>query len=162
MTESDTRNQAAHFLHRWYDQDHHLSELVRMLEHLSDESQYLVALLMGSIAQDAIELTGKSQFIKDLDWDKIIGILKSKRGRRWYDEEPEMHKAFNLLYSLEDAAKSWVAEQLYKPVLLIQTYEERCRATGVPVDLNIICDIMEVTFKEGNHVLTERFNHLYT
>lgn len=161
MTQPDNRSHAAHFLHRWYDQDHHLSELVRVLEQLSDESRYLVALLLGSIAEEAIALTGKRHFIKDLDWDRIIGILKSKRGRRWYDEEPEMHKAFNLLYSLDDEAKDWVAEQLYKPVLLIQTYEDRCKSSGAEIDLNVICDIIEVTFKEGVDKLPARFTHLH-
>ena len=147
------------FLHRWYDQDMHVSELVAIMEGLSDESQYLLALLLGAIAEEIIANKGKSQFVKELDWDKLISLMKSKRGRRWYDEEPEMHKAFNLLFSLDDADKGAVGRQLYVPALIIQAYERYCKAKQHPVDLDVICDIVEVSFREGAQAAESKFAH---
>ncbi|MEB3287077.1 MAG: hypothetical protein VKJ04_06200 [Vampirovibrionales bacterium] len=154
-----TGNQFSGFLHRWYDQDLHVSELVKVMSGLSDENQYLLALLIGALSEEVIKHKGKSNFVQELDWDKLMGILKSKRGRRWYDEEPEMHKAFNILYSLPDMDKAWVGEQLHMPSLLIESYERRCKEQGKPVDLEVVCQILEVTFKQGIETAQAQFAH---
>lgn len=146
---------ASHF-HRWYDMDVQLSELVHSMETLGEESQTLLAFLMTLFSDQIVKVRGRT-FFSDLEWDKIIGIYKSKRGRRWYDREPVLHKAFNKLYSLSDDDKVVIARELYIPSRIVRHYESRCQETGKSVDLETIFAIVETCFKEGPDIAQERY-----
>lgn len=146
---------APHF-HRWYDMDIQLSELVHSLEVLSEESQTLFAFLMGLFSDQIVKVRGR-EFFSELEWDKIIGIYKSKRGRRWYDREPATHKAFNKLYSLSDDDKAVIARELHVPSRIVKRYENFCQAASREPDLDIVFSIVETCFKEGPDIAQERY-----
>lgn len=135
-------------VHRWYDQDIHLSELVRTMELLSEESQILFALLLASFCDEVVRLKGRS-FFKEMDWNKLKGLYKSKTGRRWYDDQTVLHVAFNKLYSLTDEDKAGIARKLHVPVRLVGNYEAYCKEHQRPLDLDEIQAILSTIFKDG-------------
>jgi hypothetical protein len=146
-------------IHRWYDMDVQLSELVLSLEMLSEESQTLFAFLLMLFSDEIVRAKGRA-FFQELEWEKIMGIYKSKRGRRWYDRQPVTHKAFNKLYSLSDDNKAIIAQQLYIPVRIVKQYETHCQEQGGTPDINLIFDIVETSFREGPQVAQERYRSL--
>ena len=146
----------AGFFQRWYDCDVQLSGLVESLEALSGDSQTLFALLMTFFSDEIVRVKG-NDFFAELEWDKIVGIYKSKRGRRWYDREPLLQKAFNMVYSLNDDAKAAIAKELYVPSRIVKDYESHCQRLSKPTDLDMICKIVETSFKEGHEKAQERY-----
>lgn len=134
-------------LHRWYDQDIQLSELVRTLETLREESQTLFAFLLTSFSDEIRRVKG-ARFFQELQWGKLLALYKSKRGRRWYDREAVLHKAFNKLYSLTDADKAQIARNLVLPIRMVKQYESECDAQQQPIDLDTLCSIVEFAFNE--------------
>lgn len=135
-------------VHRWYDHDVHLSELVRTMETLSEESQILFALLLASFCDEVVRRKGRS-FFREMDWAKLKGLYKSKTGRRWYDEQSVLHVAFNKLYSLNDEDKASIAHKLHVPVRLISNYEVYCKEHRRKKDLDEIQSILSTIFKDG-------------
>ena len=110
---------------RWYDADIALSELVHTLESLSTQSQTLFALLINRFADRIVQVRGHD-FYTQLDWEKLMGILKSKHSRRWYDQEMIMHKTLNKLYSLSTIDQNLIARELCGPIQFISDYEKAC------------------------------------
>ena len=138
----------ADFVHRWYDRDLSLSELVRTLESLSEESQVLFAFLLMFFSDEVVQRKGR-EFFRELEWEKLIGIYKSKSGRRWYDQHAILHTAFNKLYSLNDLDKAAIAKELHVPGRIVQHYENYCKTHQTPADIEMIYTILATSFKEG-------------
>ena len=78
---------------RWYDIDERLREMVETMERMGNDSQYLFGYLLCFFSEELVRTKGQTEALKDLDWDKLMGLIKSKRKRRWYDQEPVLHKA---------------------------------------------------------------------
>lgn len=146
----------AHHIHRWYDSDVQLGELVRCLETLSEESQMLFAFLLTLFSDEIARLRGMG-FFREMEWGKLMGIYKSRQSRRWYDREPVLHKAFNKLYSLNDGDKAAVAGQLYPSSRIVAQYEGYCKAQSRQLDLETICAIVETSFAEGPDAAEKRY-----
>ena len=142
---------------RWYDIDEHLRETVETMERMTNDSQYLFGYLLCFLGEEVVKAQGKKEALKELDWDKLMGLVKSKRKRRWYDQDPVMHKAFNILYALNDQDKILVGDELYLPVRLVRRYERRCEDSSQRCDIDTICDIVETFFTEGAEAVEARF-----
>lgn len=148
----------AAFFQRWYDSDVQLSELVHSMESLSLESQVFFAFLVETFSDKIVKVRGK-QFFSEMDWDTLKGVYKSKRrGRRWYDSEPNLQRAFNKLYSLSADDKAAVARELHIPSRLVMRYESECHISAEsPPNIDLLCQIVETSFKEGPEKAQERF-----
>jgi predicted amidophosphoribosyltransferase len=133
---------------RWYDMDAPLSELVHTLETLSPNCQSLFAYLVKQTCDRIIKIRGR-EFIRNLDWTIFMGLIKSKRSRRWYDQEATLHVALNTLYSLSNADKSLVGRELSTPAQLVQRYEHYCQSTTQAISLDVVQSIIETCIKEG-------------
>jgi len=144
------------YIQRWYDMDVQLGELVRTLENLSEESQMLFAFLLTLFSDEIVKVKGLS-FFREMEWEKLIGIYKSKKGRRWYDQDPVLHKAFNKLYSLNDQQKAAIAKELYIPGRLVSLYEAHCKAKTQELNLETICEIVGTCFTEGAEAAQQRY-----
>src|SRR5690242_7635008 len=130
------------YFHRWYDLDLTLSELVQTIQALSEPSKILFGLLLLNFTDRVVQVRGHS-FFTQLEWPKMLGIIKSKRGNRWYDLDPVLHQAFNKLYSLSDADKDLIAKALYRPVLAVRRYEKECLSHSTPPDIEMVCSLVE-------------------
>ncbi len=135
-------------IQRWYDQDPQLSELVRTMETLSPDCQKLFALLIQDTCNRIILLRGRD-FIRNLDWTIFIGLIKSRRSRRWYDREELLRKAFKTLYSLSFPDKALVGKELSVPVQLVKRYENYCQKQDAEISLDMVQTIVETCIKEG-------------
>jgi hypothetical protein len=135
-------------IQRWYDMDAQLSDLVRTLEILGPESQALFAYMIKISSDRIIKIRGRA-FFRSLDWTIFMGLIKSKRSRRWYDEQAPLHVAFNTLFSLNDADKALVGRELSTPAHLVQRYEHYAQGKGEPVCLDVVQSIVETCIKEG-------------
>jgi hypothetical protein len=130
---------------RWYDADATLSEMIQVLESLSQPSQTLFALLITHFSNGIVRARGHA-FYTQLHWRKLYGLLQSRRSRRWYDKEALLHKSFNKLYSLSDADKSLIARELRVPLQLVRDYEATCSDQNTMPELDQICGIVEGCF----------------
>ena len=148
------------FIHRWYDVDLQVSEMVAALEGMTEESKHLFGFLLCFLCDELIKTKDRSAFMSELDWNKLVGLMKSKRSRRWYDHEPVLHKAFNLLYSLNDDDKILIGRELCAPSQLVREYETRCQDKQKTPDVNIVFEIVESVFTEGPNKAHERFSAL--
>jgi len=134
---------------RWYDIDDHLREMVETMERMTNDSQYLFGYLLCFLGEEVVKNQGKKEALKEMDWEKLTGLIKSKRKRRWYDQEPVLHKAFNMLYSLNDSDKILIGNQLHLPARLVRRYERRCEDNEQRMDIDMTCDIVETYFTDG-------------
>lgn len=148
-------------LHRWYDQDLRLSETVALLEELREESQILFAYLLLYICEESTRRKGRL-FFRELTWTKLLGIYKARHGRRWYDREPLLQKAFNTLYALGEQEQMIIAENLYAPVRLTHYYEASCAERDLPISMDRIQEILAFCFKEGSGKALEVYSILLT
>ena len=135
-------------IHRWYDMDPTLGELVRTMEQLSPNNQAFFAFLIKHSAERIIKIRGR-EFIRKLDWTVFLGLIKSKSSRRWYDQEPTQHQAFNLLYSLSDADKAVIARELNPSAEIVLRYESYARNKGQSIVPTVVQRIVETCIKEG-------------
>jgi hypothetical protein len=135
-------------IQRWYDMDAQLSELVHTLETLSPQTQALFAYLIRMSSDRIIKIRGR-QFIRNLDWTVFVGLIKSKRSRRWYDQQAPLHVAFNTLFSLSNPDKALVGRELSIPAHLVERYERYSEAKGQDICLDVVQSIVETCIKEG-------------
>ncbi len=143
--------QASTSFNRWYDADVYVSEMVQSVEKMSADSQQLFGYLLCFFSDAVIQAKDKSKFIRELDWDHFKGLIKSKRKRRWYDREPILHKAFNLLYALTEEDKMLVAKELSIPSQIVRDYERDCLAKNKEPNLDVVYKIVETVFTEGTN-----------
>ncbi len=141
---------------RWYDLDIQLSELVHSLETLTEESQMLFAFLLTFFSDEIVRIKGRL-FFKEMEWDKLVGIYKSKSGRRWYDRQEVLHKAFNKLYSLNEDDKAAIARELFIPSRIVKKYEEHCQGHKRQPDMETVFAIVATSFKEGTDEAQSRY-----
>ncbi len=85
---------------RWYDQYNHISSLIKITEQMPAGVQYNIGdNLIGTIERYK-EVAQKSDALKSLGADVVLGLYKSRRMLRWYDQIPQLHKAFNMMATL--------------------------------------------------------------
>lgn len=143
-------------IQRWYDMDESLSQLVRTLEHLSPGSQKLFATLLKKSSERLIKQRGR-KFAQSLDWSTFEGIMKSRRSRRWYDQEPDLHAAFNTLLSLNDADKARIGKELNMSAQIVAGYEKYCKIQQNKIRLSLVKSIVETCLQEGPEKVIELF-----
>ena len=144
-------------IQRWYDLDIHLSGMVRTLETLSSDSQTLFAHLLKDSTARIIKIRGRS-FVRALDWTIFIGLVKSKRSRRWYDQKQVLHVAFNMLYSLSDADKALIGRELFLPAELVLRYETYAKARHEEISIDVVHRILETCIKQGPEKALETYS----
>jgi hypothetical protein len=137
-------------VHRWYDRDAQLSDLVRTMERLSPDSQVLFGHILKQTAWQLIKHRGRT-FVRNLNWETFMGILKSKRSRRWYDRDHTLHTAFNLLFSLADGDRALIGRELSIPAELVHHYETYAQSRNEDICLDVVQSILETCFREGPH-----------
>jgi len=129
--------------------DAQLSDLVRTLEVLSPQSQLLLGHLLKNTIRRLIKMRGRN-FTRGLNIKTFMGLIKSKRSRRWYDQSHTLHTAFNMLFSLDDLDKSLIARELAAPVELIHDYEIYAKTHNDKVHANVTFSILETYLTKGH------------
>lgn len=104
---------------RWYDQTPEMSQAVRLMERISTTKQQWIAHTIVSL-MPLYQVTRRTDGLKKLGTEKVIGLLKSKVKRRWYDHDPLVHQAFNHLYLMDEDARH---EMAVKVLITIKALE---------------------------------------
>ncbi|HEY9687506.1 MAG TPA: hypothetical protein V6C52_11065 [Coleofasciculaceae cyanobacterium] len=101
-----------------------MSQAVRLLEKAPYPQQQTIAtIIVGSMQLH--HLTQRSEHgLKKLGSEKVMGLMKSKGKRRWYDQDPLMHQAFNYLYLMDDVLRH---EMAVKVLITLNALEESTR-----------------------------------
>lgn len=131
---------------RWYDVDLHLSNMVRTMELMTGQNRQLFGHLICMLCENRIEAEPE---VRKTDWEHLQGLIKSKRGRRWYDEDPVMHKAMNLLYTLTETTKIQIARQLVDVTGLVHDYELFCLKNDRTAEIDIVQTIIAKGIQDG-------------
>lgn len=109
---------------RWYDRNPELSQGVMLME----KAPFLVQLAVSRRIIEHVEnerlLRKKEHGLRELGTPKVTGLLKSKTKRRWYDEHPALHRAFNYLYMVEDEHRSELGLKIIIAVKLLERLGE--------------------------------------
>lgn len=86
---------------RWYDRIPELSQAVRQMEKLPlARQQWLAHAIIDLMPMH--QVSQRTEGLKKLGTEKVKGLLKAKVKRRWYDNDPLVHQAFNHLYLMDD------------------------------------------------------------
>lgn|SRR5574344_1442561 len=105
---------------RWYDKDPELSNMMKFLENLNEETR-------DEIAQDLIQIilneikTNKDKEISGLNDNKITEY------KRWYDKNISLYSAIELIKNLNDEERKQILPLLMESIVQIlaeKTYEQ--------------------------------------
>ncbi len=112
---------------RWYDTIPELSKSIKILERMPQNLKDAVCLPisnMTSLKELAVEHDSN---LKRLGSHKVMGLLKSKTKRRWYDQTPIVHKAFSFLYIMTQEQRYQVAIRMIVCIQALETYLNYCK-----------------------------------
>ncbi|MEB3287243.1 MAG: hypothetical protein VKJ04_07040 [Vampirovibrionales bacterium] len=91
---------------RWYDNIPELAQAVRLLERVPENvSSIICESVVNSHEYNGEDNTSEDYGLKKLGAQKVLGLMKSKTKRRWYDQHPVIHRAFNTLYMMDDTLR---------------------------------------------------------
>jgi hypothetical protein len=86
---------------RWYDKVPALGFAVEIMETMPSNIRVMLAQATNSfINREGWKNKHTDGQLKQIGRDKILGLMKSKKKLRWYDQNAEVHQAFNELYLL--------------------------------------------------------------
>lgn len=117
---------------RWYDSIPELAQAVRQMEKMPLAKQQWLASAIVSL-MPLHQIPQRTDGLKKLGSEKLLGLMKSKGKRRWYDQDPLVHQAFNYLYlmsndlRLEMAIKILICNQ----ALEVLKISEHNASTGI-------------------------------
>lgn len=110
---------------RWYDRIPELSQAVRMLEKLTPEKQRIIAeVIVNSMQLHELSHHSGHGFRK-LGTEKVVGLMKSKNKRRWYDKDPVVHQAFNCLYLMSATMRHEAGIKILISVTALEEAEKK-------------------------------------
>lgn len=145
---------------RWYDRIPELSQAVRQLEKASSDHQHLICQSVVHY-NDAVlgHRTSTDGGLKKLGTQKVMGLLKSKSKRRWYDQDPLLHQAFNYLYMMDDTERYRVALRILVSLEAMQAASLHPQFAFRNVsDHTVAKSIVQGIFKQHLQYLIEKIN----
>jgi len=92
--------QEENFNNRWYDNETAMNKVLNLMKDLPENIQEELALTLIQFAN----LIRKSKQIDEdtlsIGKDKVLGLYKASNKRRWYDKNPTLMSAMNILNTL--------------------------------------------------------------
>jgi hypothetical protein len=67
------------------------------------------------------QISQRSEGLKKLGSEKVMGLMRAKVKRRWYDQDPLIHQAFNLLYLMSDELRYEMAVKMLICIKILET-----------------------------------------
>ncbi len=112
---------------RWYDTIPELSKSIKILERMPQNLKDAVCRPIANMTS-LKELAAESDTnLKRLGSHKVMGLLKSKSKRRWYDQTPIVHKAFCFLYIMSQEQRYQVAIRMIACIHSLENYLSYCK-----------------------------------
>jgi hypothetical protein len=86
---------------RWYDEMPELRNAVSLMQVLPESVQVVMSQMISASLRKESRRKARNGELRQIGPEKILGLLKSKAKNRWYDQEANIHKAFNDIYLTE-------------------------------------------------------------
>jgi hypothetical protein len=124
---------------RWYDSVAELAQAVRLMEKVPATQQRAISqVILDSVDLHAVRYK-HDPGLKKLGTEKIMGLMKSKTKRRWYDQDPVVHQAFNLLYMMDEIARREMGLKIIFSIKVMEEAQLKMRShpmVGRQMDVN--------------------------
>ena len=138
---------------RWYDRSPQVSQAVRTLEKSHSDFQKAIAEVINELS-DLRSLTHQNEGgLKKIGSQKILGLMKSKAKRRWYDENPQMHKAINTMYVMSEEEREEIALKVLVSLGGLNSYKNRCTESETPPSYREMLAIVKSVFQKDTLAL---------
>lgn len=142
---------------RWYDRIPELSQAVRLLEVTPTRHREAICKMILEFAQNTAHNPANPDYgLKKLGSQKVLGLMKSKSKRRWYDREPVVHQAFNTLYMMEDKQRYDTAIRILVALEAIKTALKNPEWQRKNVNGKLSHDVVQGVFSQPTqHLLSK-------
>ncbi len=134
---------------RFYEEDSTVYKAVETIFLFPDEIQRIIAKGFEFLAErdcDAVELM---KAVRTLGSEKILGLHKSKRKLRHYDQNPQFHNAMNYLFLMSPESRLFLAKKILELIGFMQDYFKICREYGQNPDTKTCEKISDVYIELG-------------
>lgn len=86
---------------RWYDKDPRMAQILAILEHMPDETKEEFASVLIKLINIIKKNKTNDLGLTSLGKNRVLGLYKAFRKRRWYDHTPGLMYALNVLSTLD-------------------------------------------------------------
>ncbi|MCE3235510.1 MAG: hypothetical protein K0Q50_1690 [Vampirovibrio sp.] len=140
---------------RWYDRDPACPRLIKQIQGMQQPElrEFCARTLINFCEKLRKEIQlkdRKNRGINSIGLTALTGLYRfGQRRRRWYDQEPALHKAVGMLYSLPEIGLSVIAYKLGDTFGLLQIYSIVCSQVDQPPNMKDIAKITTTALKTG-------------
>lgn len=118
---------------RWYDKYPQTQKAVELFEKLPSQYQRVIARNIAQFCEDN-NLLGAREGLKSLGHTKVMGLIQSKAKRRWYDQDPLLHKAVNSILMMNDEDRQAASYRMVVTMESFDAYMEWCQQNERLID----------------------------
>jgi hypothetical protein len=140
---------------RWYDQEPACPSIFKQIQRMPQPEmrEFCARVLINVCEKLRKDIQHKMKDSADVS-SLGVSAVTSRYGygqykRRWYDDEPVLHKAIGMLYSLPHGGLSALGFILKDTVDLIEVYAEICYQVEQPINMADISRITTITLQQG-------------
>jgi hypothetical protein len=111
---------------RWYDAYPDLQKALVILVSFPPEILDIVAEGIVHIAERDCKANEIIKSVKSIGKDKVLALHQSKARRRFYDNNPQLHKAMNYIFILSENKRQYVCRKMKNLIEYVFDYLKTC------------------------------------
>jgi hypothetical protein len=111
---------------RWYDAYPDLQKSLVIMASFPPEILDIVAQGIVEIAERDCWAHQAINAVKSLGKEKVLALHKSKARRRFYDHNPQLHKAMNYIFVLSEGKRQYVCQKMKALIEYVFDYLKTC------------------------------------
>lgn len=135
---------------RWYDKTPEMANAFSSFHSMSAEYRGLFGHIILTVTKRLREQTRmRSQGFLSLGSDRVIGLMKSQRKRRFEDQDKLLHKALTDLFLLDDSQRTLIADRIYTAICCTNEYITACKRLQRPENVKEVTQLILETFEKG-------------
>jgi hypothetical protein len=133
---------------RWYEKDQDLLKWVSSLKRMPQWAMEAYCQSTVDYTKGTYEEAPPTTPTLERGSSKHVGLIKSMRRKRWYDQNPYTYKAFNALFLMEDTKRRKLAQALLATGPLMDAYLDA-----------LVTQQQDPNRKQFSHLLNQWLNH---
>ncbi len=134
---------------RFYENDPLVKQAVEAIFLFPYEIQSIIASGIADLAENECQVKAILEDVKSLGADVVLSIYKSKRRRRQYDGNPNLHQAINYLMVLPEDKRRLLAVKISELIELMGDYLKICRDHQADTQAEVVQAITTTYVKTG-------------
>lgn len=99
---------------RWYDNISDMTMALHVSRQLPEEVQMVIAKHLNEAIDDYRKLKRNDKNAISLGGQRVLGLFKASARQRWYDPQPQLHRAFTLMTTVPDMYLTEFAGRILK------------------------------------------------